>query len=302
MNLASYKHVVVVNTRVNDEEFTGPFVDEVQKHGVAVSVVDLGRLGFLYEPSGAITIFNGSEPLPLTSDDFVYMRRTKGDRELGNVLAWVLDSIGVTFNDKEAQLHHLIANSKICQSFRLREIVSSPKTWVVGLNGFQTQRQMILKSLGYPLVLKVDGANGELVWKIDDEDMLNKRLAVIGQNRLKNESLTLLFQELIPNTFDIRVIVYQGQVLSAISRSAGAGEFHNNISKGGTAASLELTDDERRIAVEVTHKLGLDLGGVDLVRTADGVRLFEVNKSPGLVNKIVGDSNVRKIVRKLLAG
>jgi len=298
----SYKRIFLVNTRKGDHSFSQAFIDEAQKYCVEVILIDLSKLSFCYEPNGHITVWNGVEQINFTKQDFVYIRRAKGERELGNVLGWVLDAINVPFNDKVALLSHQLSNSKIVQSFRLCDIVKSPKTWVMSFGGFDSMRNLIGKKLGYPLILKKDGANGEYVWKIDSEQMLGERIDDIRKNESDKENPALLFQELVPNNFDIRAIVYKGEVLSSIARSAAPGAFHNNISKGGKAEEIILSDEEKNIAIAVTKKLGLDLGGVDLVRTQEGIRLFEVNKSPGLINGIVKDTNVRKLIRRLLVG
>lgn len=296
-----YSRIYLINSRPNDEEFTNPFIDEATKYGVAVKLIDASTVSFSSEPSGKVAIYDGVDKLDIGKDVFVYFRRTKGERVLGALLGWVLDSEGVDFNDHQAHLYHRVANSKLSQSFRLAGVASFPHTWVTGIGGYRLQRDRMAEFVGFPCVLKTDGANGEHVWKINNAIELSEKVEAMNQERSEDGKVFML-QKIVPNSFDIRAIVFRGEVLSAISRAAGPGEFHNNISKGGTAGVIELTAEETKVAIEATRKLGLELGGVDIVRTPEGVRLFEVNKSPGVVNDVVKDSNVRKIVNRLLVG
>jgi len=72
------------------------------------------------------------------------------------------------------------------------------------------------------------------------------------------------------------------EVVAAIERSAQPGEFRSNLHRGGTASLATLTPYERRVALSAAQCLGLDVAGVDILRSARGPLLMEVNSSPGL--------------------
>ena len=65
-------------------------------------------------------------------------------------------------------------------------------------------------------------------------------------------------------------------------RRAHGREFRSNFHLGGTVESIELPDDYSRIACKAARLLGLDVAGVDLLESARGPLLLEVNSSPGL--------------------
>ena len=67
-----------------------------------------------------------------------------------------------------------------------------------------------------------------------------------------------------------------------MERQAEEGEFRANIHLGGKALAIEISDEEREIAVSATKTLGLDVAGVDMVRSNSGPKILEVNSSPGL--------------------
>jgi len=81
---------------------------------------------------------------------------------------------------------------------------------------------------------------------------------------------------------DIRCLVVGKHVVAAIERQAKAGDFRSNLHRGGTARNVTLTADEKVIAVKAAQTLGLDIAGVDILRSKRGPLVMEVNASPGL--------------------
>ena len=68
-----------------------------------------------------------------------------------------------------------------------------------------------------------------------------------------------------------------------MKRIGRPGEFRANLHRGGTAEAVELTDEERadRRRAPPTA-LGLNVSGVDMLRSSRGPLVMEVNSSPGL--------------------
>lgn len=93
-----------------------------------------------------------------------------------------------------------------------------------------------------------------------------------------------LIQEFIAeaNGEDIRAFIVDGTVVAAMQRTAPPGEFRANVHQGGSVASVELTDMEKDVAVRAAEALGLSVAGVDILRSANGPLVLEVNVSPGL--------------------
>jgi ribosomal protein S6--L-glutamate ligase len=84
------------------------------------------------------------------------------------------------------------------------------------------------------------------------------------------------------NGSDIRALVVGRKVVAAMRRQAVSGEFRSNIHRGGTARKLRLAADFRRTALAAARVLGLTVAGVDLIESAEGPMVMEVNSSPGL--------------------
>jgi ribosomal protein S6--L-glutamate ligase len=81
---------------------------------------------------------------------------------------------------------------------------------------------------------------------------------------------------------DIRAMVVGRRVVAAMRRQAVGGEFRSNIHRGGTARAVRISNEVRKIALSATKVLGLRVAGVDLIESAEGPMIMEVNSSPGL--------------------
>ena len=97
---------------------------------------------------------------------------------------------------------------------------------------------------------------------------------------------------------DIRAFVVGDQVVGAMRRQAVAGEFRSNLHRGGTARPVRLSREYRRTAVKAARVLGLRVAGVDLLESAEGPMVMEVNSSPGLegIEKATGEDVAGAVV------
>ena len=94
----------------------------------------------------------------------------------------------------------------------------------------------------------------------------------------------ILIQEFITEAggSDIRCLVVGGKVVAAMKRQSKEGEFRSNLHRGGTASLVKLTPEERSTAVRAAAIMGLNMCGVDILRSNHGPVVMEVNSSPGL--------------------
>jgi ribosomal protein S6--L-glutamate ligase len=67
-----------------------------------------------------------------------------------------------------------------------------------------------------------------------------------------------------------------------MKRQGPEGEFRSNLHRGGNASLVRLTPEERSTAVRAAKIMGLEVCGVDLLRSNHGPVVMEVNSSPGL--------------------
>jgi ribosomal protein S6--L-glutamate ligase len=133
---------------------------------------------------------------------------------------------------------------------------------------------------GAPVIIKlIEGAQGKGVVLADTDKAAS---SVIGAFR--DLDAYFLVQEFIEEAkgSDIRCFVVGGQVVAAMKRKAAPGEFRSNLHRGGSASIVKLTRQEIRTAQRAARILGLNVAGVDIVRTGNGPAVLEVNSSPGL--------------------
>ncbi|AKH19782.1 30S ribosomal protein S6--L-glutamate ligase [Sedimenticola thiotaurini] len=94
----------------------------------------------------------------------------------------------------------------------------------------------------------------------------------------------IMVQEFISESkgSDLRCLVIGGKVVAAMKRQAREGEFRSNLHRGGSAALVRITPEERSTATRAARVMGLNVCGVDLLRSNHGPVVMEVNSSPGL--------------------
>ncbi len=133
---------------------------------------------------------------------------------------------------------------------------------------------------GTPLIIKLlEGTQGKGVVLAE-----TKKAAESVINAFKSLNANILVQEFIKeaNGKDLRCFVINGKVVASMQREAPPGEFRANIHLGGTGKVVRITRDERRLAIQAARSMGLDVAGVDIIRSSKGPLLLEVNSSPGL--------------------
>jgi ribosomal protein S6--L-glutamate ligase len=97
---------------------------------------------------------------------------------------------------------------------------------------------------------------------------------------------------------DLRVLVIDGKVRSCMRRIGAEGEFRSNIHRGGMGERVELPREYERAAIAAAETVGLRLAGVDILESADGPLVIEVNASPGFqgLEAATGDNVAKMIV------
>ncbi len=93
----------------------------------------------------------------------------------------------------------------------------------------------------------------------------------------------LIVQQYIRKTGqDIRVLVVGTEAVAAVRRRAAVGKLSNTLIRGARLERIELTERQRRIAIEAARLIGLEVAAIDLLDVKDAPKVFEVNSSPAL--------------------
>ena len=149
--------------------------------------------------------------------------------------------------------------------------------------------QNLIKTVGGPpLIVKLlEGTQGLGVVLAETKSAAKSVIeAFYGLNA------NILVQEFIKEAggADIRVLVVGGKVIAAYKRQGQEGEFRSNLHRGGQGEKVRLSPAEKRTAIIATKALGLNIAGVDMLRSDRGPLVLEVNSSPGFegVEKVTG--------------
>ena len=133
---------------------------------------------------------------------------------------------------------------------------------------------------GAPLVLKLlEGTQGLGVVLAETHNAASSVIEAF--NGLKAR---VIAQQFIKESggADIRAFVVDGIVVGAMKRQGKEGEFRSNLHRGGSAAIIELSDQEELTAIKAARAMGLGVAGVDMLQSSAGPLVLEVNSSPGL--------------------
>lgn len=97
-------------------------------------------------------------------------------------------------------------------------------------------------------------------------------------------NVNILVQEFVSESSgtDVRALVVGGEVVASMKRTSRKGDFRSNLHRGGKAEAVELTAEEVATAVKAVDTLGLNVAGVDMLRSRRGTLVLEVNASPGI--------------------
>jgi ribosomal protein S6--L-glutamate ligase len=252
---------------------TDALVKAAESRGHEVRVVDYLRC-YMNITSRKPRIYVDGEELKA---DAVIPRIAATHTFYGNAVVRQFEMMGVfTVNDSVA-----IARSRDkLRSMQLlaRKGVGLPVTAFAHHTGATSE--LIKMCGGAPLVIKLlEGTQGAGVVLAETP---NTAQSVI--EAFKAGNMNILVQEFIKEAkgADIRCIVVGGKVVAAMKRQAKDGEFRSNLHRGGSAEKVKISPEERAVASRAAKAMGLNVAGVDLLRSNHGPVVMEVNSSPGL--------------------
>jgi ribosomal protein S6--L-glutamate ligase len=132
---------------------------------------------------------------------------------------------------------------------------------------------------GFPVLVKLVQSNEKHgVMVCESLQSLGAALEAVlglGQN--------LILQQYVRKTgLDIRVLVIGGEAVAAVRRRARVGKLTKTLLYGARLERTELTDAQRKAAVQTAKLVGLEVAAVDLLDVEGSPKVFEVNSSPAL--------------------
>ena len=155
-------------------------------------------------------------------------------------------------------------------------------TWPLNAyaNEPKAAEEIIRAVKGPPLVIKLlEGTQG--IGVVLGETHSSAKSVIEAFRGVKSN---ILVQEFVKESkgVDIRCLVIGNKVVAAMMRQGAEGDFRSNLHRGGNASIVKITPEERSTAIRAAKTLGLNVAGVDLLRSNHGPVVMEVNSSPGL--------------------
>jgi len=174
--------------------------------------------------------------------------------------------------------------------------VGIPKT-IVSRNSTDID-DLIDKVGGTPVIIKLArGTHGNGVVLAESKKAAKSVLQALY---LSNEDGTnILLQEFVEESagMDIRAFVVGGRVVASMKRQSLDDDFRSNLHRGGEGTVVKLTEEETKMAIKAAKAMGLNIAGVDLMRSARGPLVLEVNSSPGFgIEKVTGRNVATPII------
>lgn len=180
-------------------------------------------------------------------------------------------------------LNESVAISRSRDKLRAMQLLSR-KSIGLPVTGFAHSTKMTADLIrvvgGAPLVIKLlEGTQGKGVVLAETQSAAESVI-----DAFRDLDAYFLVQEFIKESegCDIRCFVVGGKVVAAMLRRAKPGEFRSNLHRGGTSEAVKLTSEERQAAIKAADAIGLNVAGVDILRSNHGPLVIEVNSSPGL--------------------
>lgn len=174
-----------------------------------------------------------------------------------------------------------------CLQHFIRGGIPFPKT------GFAYSKEdfdNIIKTVGgTPLIIKlIEGTEGIGVFLADDIKHAKNILKTF-----KQLSAPLIVQEFIEESAgsDLRVFVVGGKVIASMERRSQDGDFRANIALGGAGYQVNISPEEEKLALNACRTIGINIAGVDIIRSNRGPLIIEINVSPDFC----GEQGLEKI-------
>lgn len=253
---------------------TQRLISAAQQRGHDVRVVDPLRCYMNISPQRPKIYYDGEE---LVNYDAVIPRIGASITFYGAAVVRQFEMMGVF------PLNESVAITRARDKLRSLQLLSRRGLGmpVTGVAHSPDDADALLKMVGgAPVVIKlVEGTQGIGVVLAETDNAAQSLIETFWNFRAN-----ILVQEFIKEAggADLRCFVIGRKVVAAMKRQAKEGEFRSNLHRGGSATLVKLTPEERAIAVRAARVLGLNVAGVDILRSDRGPLVLEVNSSPGL--------------------
>jgi ribosomal protein S6--L-glutamate ligase len=258
--------------------------EEAIKRGHEVTIIKYRDCYASIEQNNPTVSYKGED---LTKFDAIIPRIAANMTKYGTAILRQLEMQGIYSTSSS------IAISRSRDKLRSMQLMAKagigiPKT-VVSRN--TTDIDDLLEQLGgMPVIIKLArGTHGNGVVLAETKKAAK---SVLQAFYLTNDDGTnILLQEFVKESAgtDIRAFVVGSRVVASMKRQSLDDDFRSNLHKGGEGTVIKLNEEERKMAIKAAKAMGLNIAGVDMMRSDRGPLILEVNASPGFgIEKVTG--------------
>jgi len=210
----------------------------------------------------------------LTEDDVALLRLdvlpTLDGVEPGLEIAQVLERRGVRMLNPPGAL--LAAHDKLLTA-ELLSRADVPHPWTIHLEPGGPMPPIV-----FPCVLKPRfGSWGQDVFLCRNEADLTSVLAAASRRPWWSRHGAIMQEFVGPAPRDVRVLIAGERVVAGAQRVAAPGEWRTNVTLGGRVTRAEIPEGAEDLAHAAARALGIHFAGVDLLPSADGWLVLELN-------------------------
>ena len=275
---------------------TARLVEAAKKRKHNVEVIDPLKCDLIIEKKKPSVYYKGRY---LSDTDAIIPRIGASITYYGTAVVRQFEMMGC-FTTTESQA--LVRSRDKLRSLQIlsRARLGLPKT--VFTNYSRDVEEIIEHVGGAPLIIKLlEGTQGLGVVLAETKNAAESVIEAFNGLQAR-----VIVQEFIKEAkgADIRAFIIDVQVVGAMKRQGKEGEFRSNLHRGGTAEVITLSDEEENAAIKAAKAMGLGVAGVDMLQSARGPLILEVNSSPGLegIEKATGKDIAKSVIRYIERG
>ncbi len=272
---------IVILSRGPANYSTKRLKEEAEQRGHTIRIVDYGKCYVTLERGNPVVRYEGEE---IRDVDVIIPRIAASLTKYGSSIVRQFEMQGVFTT---ASSISIVRSRDKLRSTQLlaRAGVGIPKT--VFARDTADLNDVIEQAGGTPLIIKVArGTHGNGVVLAE-----TPKAAKAVMQAFYVEGVNFMVQEFIEESAgqDIRAFVVGGKVIASMKRQSLDDDFRSNLHQGGEGSPVKLTDEERKTAQKAAKAMGLQICGVDMMRSERGPLMLEVNSSPGFgIEKVTG--------------
>lgn len=283
---------IAILSNGNGNYSTKRLVEEAKKRGHDVRVIKYRDCYASIEKNNPTVSYRGEDLGPF---DAIIPRIASHMTRYGTAIVRQLEMQGVYTASSSIAINRSRDKLRSLQLLA-KAGVGIPKT-IVSRNSTDID-SLIEKLGGMPVIIKLaSGTHGNGVVLAESKKAAKSVLQALY---LTNEDGTnILLQEFVKESAgsDIRAFVVGGRVVASMKRQSLDDDFRSNLHRGGQGSAVKLTDEEAKMAVKAAKAMGLNIAGVDMMRSARGPLILEVNSSPGFgIEEITGRNVAEKVI------